>query len=306
MTVRTAGQAWGLDADREDARETLAEWFGPWASVAPVHPSTDSADVRAGTLADECAGFVAMCAVTESRTRDESRPIALRGARAAWTEAAGSFFQHTAEGMRAGCDEFEVVIAARDGKDCATVVYAKGSERRAARAAFRLLATRRVLADGGVVIHSSSVKTEHGLLAFAGPSGAGKTSAALTFPAEARLDPDLVLLAERDGRWVRLDHFDEYEPCHYAPGVAAGLPVRAVLLPAARRAFSIRFLRGAEAVAACLHVPPPSAFRDAHFDTGEAISRAEHLARTVPVARFTWSLTTEKHDLPKLLDDALR
>lgn len=316
MTVRTAGHAWRLDIDGEEGREALAEWFGPWASAASAHPSTDAADAGAGARDDACAGFVTMRAVAEDqvrrphplaseRTQDESGPIAPAKVRAVWNEAAGSFFEHTVEGVRAGCDEFEITITARDGKDCVAVVYVNGSERRAARAVFRLLATRRVLADGGVVLHSSSVKTERGLLVFAGPSGAGKTTAAFTFPPEVRLDPDLVLLVERDGHWCRLDHFDEYEPYRFAPGVAAGLPVRAVLLPSAGPGFSIRFLKGAEAVAACLHVPPPSVFGDAPMETGEAISRAERFARAVPVARFAWSLAREEDDLPKLLDDAL-
>jgi len=297
MTIRTAGQTWLLGVDQEDDSEALARWLGPWA--APGRQSPEGDDPIALARHEECAGLVTMTAVPRERIPQPAPAGASRN------PPVHPDLMKTAEGLAALADDYRISFGTSEGMDRVAVEYVKGSERSAARAAFRLLVMRRVLAGGGIVLHATSVRTGRGLLVFAGPSGAGKTTAAFTFPVERRLDPDIVLLVERGGSWVRLDHFDEYEPRNFAPRSAAGLPVRAVLLPGAGGAFDLRFIDGAEATAACLHILSPAMSGAASAEVAASIERAERLACSVRVARFAWSLAEERDDLPRLLEDAL-
>jgi len=297
MTVRTAGQAWLLQVEQDDDRKALARWLGPWA--ASPRPSPDGDDLAALARGEGCAGVVTMAAVPKERIPPPAPAGPSRN------PPVHPALIPTAEGLAAFSDYYGISFGTSEGMERATVEYVKGSERSAARAAFRLLVMRRVFAGGGIVLHSTSVKTERGLLVFAGPSGAGKTTAALTFPVERRLDPDIVLLVERGGSWVRLDHFDEYKPRNFAPGPAAGIPVRAVLLPGAGNAFDLRFIDGAEAVAACVHVLSPAMSGGGPAGVAGSIERAERLARSAKVARFRWSLAEDRDDLPRLIEDAL-
>jgi len=297
MTVRTAGRAWLLGVDQEDDREALARWLGPWA--VPARPSPDGDDLAVLAREEECVGLVTMTVAPPERMRRPDSPPAPHDA------PVHPVLIQTTEGLTAFSDDYRFSFGTSDGMDRAAVEYVKGNERSAARAAFRLLVMRRVFAGGGIVLHSTSVRAGRGLLVFAGPSGAGKTTAAFTFPPDQRLDPDLVLLVERGGSWVRLDHFDEYEPRNFAPGSAAGIPVRAVLLPGAGGAFDLRFIDGAEATAACLHILSPAMSGATSAEVAALIERAERLARSVKVARLAWSLAEERDDLPRLLEDAL-
>jgi hypothetical protein len=282
-----AGAEWALLIDsgttsaatRGTAFGDLASWFGPW-----VRPAAAGDGAPAGTIT---------LSVDDGLTpsRFPAKPDA-------GGPAAPPSIERTPGGFRLAQGGYEVRVDRDGGRDLATVRCAPLYARTAARAAVRMLACRRVAESGGLALHASSVRAGGGLVVFAGPSGAGKTSAASTFPLADRLDQDLVLIGRLDDRWVRLDMFDEYEPWRFAPGEGAGLAVRAVLLPAAGEAFGLQRLSGSEAVRACLHAP-------AGWGAAEMLAlmeRVELLTGALPVARMEWSLGEE---LPRLLEAAL-
>ncbi len=294
LTVRIAGMDLAVQANRR-MRDEIASWLGPWAREGAV-PSPD----RGAGGREGAAGFIEMAGAGGRLPADINRETG---------------------GFRIRSEGYDLLVTERDGVQRAIVRCIEGYTVTAARAALWTLAARLVLSEGGVALHASSVRTARGVIVFAGPSGAGKTSARAAFAVSDRLDPDRVLLAERDGRWVRLDVFDEYEPRSFAPGEAAELPVRAVLVPEAGAEFSFGLLRGAEAVRACLHLPPvgrrsgsfeSEARPDGHGGPAEdesgvaavsrGLARVERLVGAARVARFSWSLSD---DLPALLESAL-
>lgn len=280
LVVSCAGRDWLVRAGLEGVRDELAAWLGPWARS----PGADESPF---------AGSITMIA----------------GGPGGFTPGV----RRAAAGLHITEKCYDILVTTRDGTEHAVARYAGGYHATVARTALRILAARLVLAEGGVPLHASSVKTPRGALVFAGPSGVGKTSAAEAFPASDRLDPDLVLVAEEAGRsspagrWVRLDLFDEYEPRRFVPGTGAGLPVRAVLFPEPGPEFELRPLRGAEAVRRCLHLPAGVSLPDGRGGpdaraVSKGLARVESLTAAVPVARFRWSLSD---DLPALLEGIL-
>jgi len=287
LVVTAADRLWSFRVSRPEVRDHLAEWLGPWA--------------RPAGAGDEVAGVVVMTAgestgVPPRRQGSQDRqgrPSLARSDVLGVLAVPGSFSFFS--------DEYDLLVTPVEGGDDAEARYAEGFHTTAARAALRALASRFTLAEGGVVLHASSVRTPEGILVFAGPSGAGKTSAASAFRPGDRLDSDLVLLAERGRRWVRLDLFDEYAPPRFAPGTADGVAVRAVLLPQAADRFELRLLSGAEAVRGCLHLAPGTEDIGT-VEATEILARVEGLARAVPIARLAWSLSD---DLPSAVEEAL-
>jgi hypothetical protein len=274
-----AGAEWLLFFDSEAACEELASWLGPWVRAAAPG---DGAPAGTITLSVD----------------DGLAPSRFPATPDAGGPSAPPRIERTRGGFRLARRGYEVRVDPDGGRDVAAVRCAPVYALTAARTAIRMLACRWVAASGGLALHASSVRAGGALVVFAGPSGVGKTSAASAFAPADRLDQDLVLLGRLDDRWVRLDMFDEYEPRRFAPGEGVGLAVRAVLLPAAGEAFSLRRLRGSEAVRACLHVP-------AGWGAAEMLALmegVEDLTGSVPVERMEWSLGD---DLPTLLEAAL-
>ena len=285
LIVRAAGRDWAVETDRK-ARDELAEWLGPWAR----EPARGDGPA---------AGSIAMVAVEPEEVTPRVRRTTPR--RVALLKEPDA----TRGASRIPTERYEILVTAEHGHEHAVVGYEAGYHNTAVRTALRILASRLVVTEGGLALHASSVRTPRGVLVFAGPSGVGKTSASEAFPASERLDSDLVLLAEEDDRWVRLDLFDEYEPRRFAPGNAAGLALRAVLVPAPAGRFELRVLRGTEAVRACLHLPAAAGTAQegsSAIAVSDVLARIDGLARAVPVARFGWSLS---EDLPALLEEAL-
>jgi hypothetical protein len=281
IICRVAGGEWPITVEdgtepsaASAVRDELASWLGPWARA--FHPG-EADDARA-------AGLVTFT-VDAGATPDGAPEIIPH------VEPIPGGFLLVERG-------YEVRLERRGGRDAAAVRSMPLCARAAVRTAVRMLACRRVVTAGGLALHASSVRSRGGLFVFAGPSGAGKTSAAETFAPADRLDQDLVLLAREGGSWVRLDMFDEYEPTRFAPGEGAGLEVRAVLLPARGRGFGLEHLSGSDAVRACLHVPAGWGAAG----TRALLERAEAFAGSVTVARMAWALG---QDLPRLLASAL-
>ncbi|MHC4505292.1 MAG: hypothetical protein ACYTFI_18465, partial [Planctomycetota bacterium] len=240
LVVTAADRLWTFRVDRPEVRDHLAEWLGPWA--------------RGPARGDgPAAGSISMVTVEPAEDTPRVRCTTPRG------EVLLREPDATRDASRIPTEPYEILVTAAHGHEHAVVRCEAGYHNTAARTALRILVSRLVVTEGGLALHASSVRTPRGVLVFAGPSGAGKTSASEAFPAGERLDSDLVLLAEKDGRWVRLDFFDEYEPRRFAPGVARDLSLRAVLMPEAAAGFAIRFLGGVEAVRACLHLPAAAA-----------------------------------------------
>ena len=286
LVVTAADRLWSFRLDRPDVRDELAEWLGPWAR-GPARGDGPAAGSIAMVTVEPAELTPRVRRTTPRRVALLKEPDAARGA------------------SRIPTEPYEILVTAADGHEHAVVRCEAGYHNTAARTALRILVSRLVVAEGGLALHASSVRTPRGVLVFAGPSGAGKTSASETFPVSERLDSDLVLLAEKDERWVRLDFFDEYEPRRFAPGVARDLSLRAVLVPEAGAGFAIRFVRGVEAVRACLHLPAAAGTAQEGSNAvavSNVLARIDGLARAVPVARFGWALSD---DLPALLEEAL-
>lgn len=265
LVVTAAGHLWALRARSPECLRELSSWFGPW-----VHEPREGDAPPAGMVTLE----------------DDAPPGAAQGV------------EVVPGGFRLATEAFDVRVTTSGDAERADVRCVPPARRAAARAALRVLACRRVDGEAGLALHASSVRVSGALVVFAGPSGAGKSSAADAFPEAQRIDSDLVLLSNETGAWARVDVFDEYEPGRFAPGDAAGLRLRAVLVPARGAAFDLRPLDGSDAVRACLHVP-------AGLDAARvtlAIARTEALARSVPVARMEWALG---EDLPALLKKTL-
>lgn len=154
-----------------------------------------------------------------------------------------------------------------------------------------------MLADGGLCLHASAVvgPDGSGALVFAGPSGAGKTTAAHAFGRACVLDEDFVaLLPAADGGWWRVPSLPPADPGTPAPA-AECLPVRAIYLPARSERFALEPLEGGSAVLPLFHLPEA-------LQTPEAADRAlaalARLVAAVPVYRLRWA---QGMDLPALL-----
>ena len=277
LVCRVAGGEWPITIEGGAAsvvRDELASWLGPWARVVSPDAGGDAS----------AAGLITL--TVDADATPDSAPEIL------------PHVEPIPDGFLLVERGYEVRLERPGGRDAAAVRCAPRCVKAAGRTALRMLACRRVVAAGGLALHASSVRSRGGLIIFAGPSGAGKTSSATTFAPADQLDPDLVLLACEDGRWVRLDMFDEYEPSRFAPGEGAGLEVRAVLVPAAGSAFALERLSGTDAVRACLHAP--AGWGAAQMR--ELLESAEAFAGSVTVARMAWALG---QDLPELLESAL-
>ena len=292
LSVGLAGRPWLLEFDTDEARTEIAAWLGPWAEV------TRRARTAPG---DACLARFASCA---------ELPDGAPGVR------------RLAEGI--GFRTRRLDLCTREkGEDVRAVArFRQGSAVEAVRLALRVLAARATFARGGLALHAASVRAGRGAFVFVGRAGAGKTAARCAFPAQDRLDDDLVLLARPRGRWVRLDLFDKEAPARFAPS-ADELPVAAVLRPeragqlasgsagARLSAGSFRLvpLAGAAAVRACLHVPAsicvPGGERarnglafQAVDEASVLLERLADLAGDVSVARMEWALDD---DLPARL-----
>lgn len=267
------GREWALEVDSEAVRSELAAWLGTWARAAR------------GEEARSAAGFVTMVAADPT----SEKPGVRRDGRK----------------LELHSDECDILVAGTAETEHARVRYRAGCVRPAAYLALRILAARRALSRGWIALHAAAVRTSRGVILFAGPSGAGKTTAARAFPRRERLEDDLVLAAEEDGDWVRLDVFDPLEPGRYAPRCADGLAIRALLLPEPGGAFRFTPLNGAEAYRACLQALSLAGVGGYEADTAEVsqvLKGLDGLVAAVPVARFAWSISD---DLPALLEASL-
>jgi hypothetical protein len=275
FTIRSAGSLWRLEFDDAALAGEAAGWFGPWV----VEPGAPDAG---------CAGIVSM------------------------TDAGGGTMPPT--GITATDRAIEIhapgaSIEITDGPDArrARARYRRDVALPSAALALRALLVREALARDWLPLHATAVRVDDAVWLFAGPSGAGKTTAAQTFPPAQRLDEDFVILrraGERDA-WARADVFNRDDPRAYAPGEADGLPVRAVLLPRPGDAFSFERLAGQAAVRACFHMPQFACIEGEAGATeavAAALARLQSLCASTPVARFAWRLG---EDLPGLLRDRL-
>ena len=270
LSVGLAGRPWLLEFDSDEARTEIAAWLGPWAEV------THCAGTAPG---DACLARFASCA---------ELPDGAPGAR------------RLAEGIGFRTRTLDLCTREKGEDVSAQARFRQGSAVEAARLALRVIAARATFARGGLALHAASVRVGRGTLVFVGRAGAGKTAARCAFPAQDRLDDDLVLLARPRGRWVRLDLFDKEAPARFAP-CADELPITAVLRPERAGSFRLVPLAGAAAVHACLHVPASICVPGGKRAVDEAsalLERLADLAGNVSVARMEWALDD---DLPALL-----
>lgn len=270
LSIRIAGGRVLIRCERRAAGR-LRRWLGPWAEE-PRREWEHGAVV----LLDYAAGGDA---VPEGMRREQG------------------FMEAALGGLRLKADWRKKPWEVRAG-------VGEGGETAAARTVLRLLGARMTIEAGGAALHGSSVRTAGGTVIFAGPSGAGKTTAARRFPEDDRLDDDMVLIAEREGRMVRLDMPDFDAPARRGPGESGELPLRAVFVPERAAAGRVRRLAGAEAVTACLHVPHPVVYEGPGGGPAvqETLEAMTGLAAAVPVARFEWSLDD---DVPRMVKDFL-
>ncbi len=144
---------------------------------------------------------------------------------------------------------------------------------------FRIAAMEHAVAVGGVCLHASAAACDAGVCVFAGPSGAGKTTAAHAFGADQVLDEDFVLLEPRGQGFARAP---------WLPTEGRGAeerPVLAVCLPAPGPDFDLERVPPAEAVARCFHVPPIHA---GPADAEQRLAAVGALVERVPVFRLHW------------------
>lgn len=162
---------------------------------------------------------------------------------------------------------------------------------------------------GGITLHAASAVDHAGeLYVFAGASGAGKTTAALTFGASQQRDRDIVCLRP-------VANSPTTTPCEFRrvcilpfpqAGVApeeltASLPIKTILLPQHKREgkhageVCLTKLTGSNAVRACLHLPPDVLTT---AQTAAALANVAELIERVPVYRLAWA---KGDDLPEAL-----
>lgn len=274
LLIDYTNRLWLCDINPDEEGDALLAWLDDWAET-----------LAADEEPPDCAGRIHMSQCGS----DLRQNPAVSGGPA---------------GFKAILDNFTISVAAGDGPLEAEIAFQAGCAQPSLFSALRILSMYSVLSEGGLALHASSVRFGDEALLFAGPAGTGKTTAADAFPAKDRLDRDLVYLAERDGRWMRLCARGPDLPPAPDAQVRTALPVGAVLLPSAAESFKMERLDGAEAVSACLHTPPPGLLPDGREGSGTArlLESACRLTSNVPVLKVGWAIG---EDLPSLLSAAL-
>lgn len=274
LLITCGGRPWLVQLEGPRPRDELAALLGVWARVPSCEEEPPAGagviKILEGDLAEGEAGV-----------------------------------ERRAEGLRIRSRDYEVLLCEGEGPPYAEVICQPGCGRKVAGRALRIVVLHAALMGGGLVLHASSVRAARFAYVFAGMSGAGKTTAAGTFPPGDRLDDDLVILGKEGGRWARLDFPDREQPRRFGPVGPDGLGIAAVLLPEPADAFVLSPLRGAEAVRECLHLPWFASGRPGVVGEDELsrlLGRVEDLVSAVPVARVGWALSD---DLPRLLREAL-
>ena len=271
LLVHHAGREWCCEVIPGEAAREIATWLGEWVRVTPGTGNSP-----------KCVGRIKM---SVSGELPERQPGITAGTSATMA-------------VLGNCT---VTIAHNHADMNAEVAFHPGSAAPSLVSVLRLLSLQSVFSEGGLALHASSVRMGDGVLLFVGPAGVGKTTAAQVFPPGDRLDDDLVFLTGHGGKWVRPATFDTRSPARFGPEEVGELEVRAIILPYAAASFEAEPLGSAEALAACLHMPPPGLLVPG--DSGSNIA-ARVLANTsrmvaeVKVVRVGWSVD---QDLPSLL-----
>jgi hypothetical protein len=160
----------------------------------------------------------------------------------------------------------------------------------------RLLAAYRLLAAGGVLLHSAGVTDGASAWLLLGPAGAGKTTASrlcLAAGAEILSDDLNAALVREGGRPVvaRLPFTGDLGERQGGPGVAGGYPLRGLLRLRQGAGEDLVPLSPAAAFAA-LAAAAPYANRDP-FRHEALLAVCERLARAVPAWELTFSLNAD-------------
>lgn len=238
----------------------------------------------------------------EARARDlgadpavrvRARPESSAARRASVSASPGEAYRLTAEEftceVSAGLDHIEVrgqAPALADG----------------VRAGVRLAALLRCISGGGLALHASCVARGGRAFVLAGPTGAGKTTAARHAAAAGAsvLADDLVLLGrDRDAALWRASGL----PWEAAPDLAAGgEPVRAAALVriVPGPGYALARVRGARAAAMALACPPESL----GVETGRIVISAARMVDELAV--FRAELPEGPRAVARLLDEVMK
>jgi hypothetical protein len=160
----------------------------------------------------------------------------------------------------------------------------------------RLLAAYRLLAAGGVLLHSAGVTDGASAWLLLGPAGAGKTTASrlcLAAGAEILSDDLNAALVQEGGRAVvaRLPFTGDLGERQGGPGAPGVYPLRGLLRLRQGAGEALVPLSPAAALAA-LAAAAPYANRDP-FRREALLAVCERLARTVPAWELTFSLEAD-------------
>ena len=153
----------------------------------------------------------------------------------------------------------------------------------------RTLVSRRLLERGGLAFHAAAmIKDGLGYL-FVGPSGAGKTTVARTWPGDAVLGDDCAIVApDEEGRFVV--HGAPYSGREGTPNEAGSAPLAKILVLTQARDTRVEPLSTPSAVweilSSVIH------FGVSKRDAGTALDTLTRLVRGAETARLHFDLTT--------------